>query len=130
MINSFLSQEFVALALIEAKIKFFAQSFITTSELNEFTIFMQQEFNKKETNIVIVHKLSREDFSINEGVITTTDGCCFNLNMLSDEILNILTDESLTLNFFIQIERSKLETLEKIQSQNSNSCTNNKVKRI
>lgn len=81
-------------------------------------------------NIVIIHKSSREDFSINEGVITTTDGCCFNLNMLSDEILNILTDESLTLNFFIQIERSKLETLEKFQSQNSNSCTNNKVQKI
>lgn len=127
MVSSFLSQEYVALALIKAKFQIFDESFASTSELNRFTTFMQQEFNKRKLDIVIVHKLGIEDFSVKNGIVTVTDRCCYDLDRLSDEILGILTDKSLVLKFFMEVEKGRVEILEKLQLQTSKSCTNDKM---
>ena len=111
MTDPFLPKEYVALALIEAKFRFFNENFATTIELNQFTEFMQRKFNERKLGIVIKHDLRLEDFNIKNGIVTITDRCCFNLKRLSNEILNILTDETLILEFFVNIETKKLEIL-------------------
>lgn len=123
MSNPFLSKEYVALALIKAKFQIFDESFATTSELNQFTLFMQQEFNERELGVVITHELGIEDFNVKGGVVTTTDSCCFDLDRLPDEILSILTDESLIINFFVKIETRRLEILKSFQSNVAQSNT-------
>jgi len=80
---------------------------------------MQQEFNKRELGI--------EDFNVKNGIVTVTDRCCYDLDRLSDETLGILTDKSLVLKFFMEVEKRRLEILEKLQLQTSKSCTNDKV---
>ncbi len=127
MTSPFLSQEYVALALIKAKFEIFDESFATTSELNQFTTFMQREFNERELGIVIVNKLGIEDFNVKGGIITVTDRCCYDLRRISDEILDILTDKSLTLKFFMRAEKRKLEILEELQQKNTESCTKDKM---
>ncbi len=116
MKNSFLSQSYVALALIKAKSQIFNEGFVTTSELNQFIIYMQREFNKRDLNIVIVNELNPEDFSIKDGIVTITDNCCYDLNSLSYKVLNVLTDVSLILDFFMKLEKEKIKTLEKLQT--------------
>lgn len=111
MSSPFLSKEYVALALIKAKSQIFHESFATTSELNQFTLFLQQQFNERELGVVITHELGITSFNVKGGVVTVTDRCCFDLDRLSDEILNILTDESLILDFFVKMETGRLEFL-------------------
>ena len=124
MSSPFLSKEYIALALIKAKFQIFDESFATTSELNQFILFMQQEFNERELGVVITHELGIEDFNVKDGVVTVTDRCCFDLDRLPDEILNILTDESLILNFFTKIETRRLEILKSFQPSAAQSSTN------
>lgn len=124
MSSTFLSKEYVALALIKAKFQIFDESFATTSELSQFILFMQHEFNERELGIVITHELGIEDFNIKGGVITITDRCCFDLDRLPDEILNILTDESLILKFFVKIETRRLEILKSFQLSSAQSGKN------
>lgn len=127
MTSPFLSQEYVALALIKAKFEIFGENFATTSELNQFNTFMQREFNERELGIAIVNRLDIEDFNIKCGIVTITDRCCYDLSRLSDEIEDILTDKSLIIKFFMRIEMKKLEILEDLQQKNTESCTNDKM---
>lgn len=127
MMSSFLSQEYVALALIKAKFEIFDESFVTTSELNQFTIFIQREFNERELGIAIVNKLSIEDFNVECGIVTVSDKCCYDLNRISDEILDVLTDKSLILKFFMIVENKKLEILKDLQQKNIESSTRDKI---
>ena len=87
---------------------------------------MQKEFNERKLGIVIKHDLCLEDFNIENGIVTITDRCCFNLDRLSNEILNILTDETLILKFFIEIEAKRLEILKSFPkySKAAQSSTN------
>lgn len=111
MSNPFLSKEYVALALIKAKSQIFNEDFATTSELNQFTSFMQKEFNERELGVAITYELDRIDFNVTNGIVTITDKCCLNLDWLPNEILDILTDESLISKFFVKIETRRLELL-------------------
>lgn len=114
--TQFLSREYVALALIEAKSKFFKEEFITTSEFNHFILFLQKKFNDENLNIIITsNSLNRIDFSVKKGIITLTDRCCYNLDNC---IVDILRDTNLLLSFFLTLEKEKLETLEKMSVEN------------
>lgn len=127
MTNPFLSQEYVALALIKRKDKIFGESFATMSELNQFTNFMQRKFNEQELGIAIVHKLDRDYFNVRNGIITVTDNCRDDLDMLPSKISNILTDGSLFLEFFMRLEKRRIEILERFQVENFKSCAKDKT---
>ncbi len=111
MASLFLSNDYVVLALIKAKYQIFYENFVTTTELNQFTVFMQQEFNAREFGVVIISELSRENFNVKNDIITVTDECCIDLDILPDKLMDVLTNESLILEFFIKIETRRLEIL-------------------
>lgn len=46
-----------------------------------------------------------------------SDNCAYNLDMLSREIYNILTDVNLIVEFFMTLESEKLNKLENIQQK-------------
>lgn len=126
MSNSFLSIGYVAMTLIKEKSKIFNENFVTISELNQFCHFMQKEFNNKDLGIAITSNLSREDFNVFSGIVIPSDRCCYDVDNLPNNIVNILMDQNLILQFFTELERRKLQTLENFYSENSKSCTKNK----
>lgn len=128
MLSLMLSKEYLVMALIKAKYKIFSESFITVSELVQFIHFMQKELNNRELSVVITSSnLSREDFNIVGNVIIPSEKCCFDVDRLHDDIKNILNDEKLILQFFIELESRKLKTLEILQTKTSKPCTENKL---
>ena len=127
MASSFLSIGYVAMVLIKEKSQIFGESFITMSELNQFRYFMQKEFNNKDLGIVITYNdLSREDFNIFGGVVIPSERCCYDVDYIRYDILNILTDENLILQFFTELENRKLKNLENLQANTYKSCAKDK----
>lgn len=116
MSTIFLSQEYVALVLIKGKENIFSENFITISELNQFSYYMQKEFNKNGVNVVIsTGKFNREDFNIINGIITIKEENIYNLNTVPVDIYKILTDKNLIINFFKQLEEEKITKLNRMQ---------------
>lgn len=116
MSTIFLSQEYVALVLIKGKENIFSENFITISELNQFSYYMQKEFNKNGVNVVIsTGKFNREDFNIINGIITIKEENVYNLNTVPVDIYKILTDKNLIINFFKQLEEEKIIKLNRMQ---------------
>lgn len=116
---SFLSSEYVVLALIQAKEQIFHEDFITMSEFIRFSYFLQQEFNNRKLEITVTsNSLSKEDFHIINSIIVKSDSCCYNLNILPIEMLDVLCDTDLIVNFFTQSENEKIKTLETVKEKN------------
>lgn len=116
MSTIFLSQEYVALVLIKEKEAIFCENFITTSELNQFSYYMQKEFNKNGLNVVIfTGNLSREDFNLVNGIIMINNECSYNLNTVPVDIFKVLTDKELIIKFFKQLEEEKITKLNRMQ---------------
>lgn len=107
----FLSQRYVTLALIKMKNKIFGEEFITLSELNQFTYFMQQKIYEKDKGVVIVPYLDTFNFSQREGIITANDNNSISLDELPRQVYEVLTDKSLALEFFMELERKKRNNL-------------------
>ena len=63
--------------------------------------------------MIISNTLSSEDFNIMGEVIMTSDICSFNLDMLPINLLKVLYNSNLIVNFLTQLENEKVETLEK-----------------
>lgn len=63
--------------------------------------------------MIISNTLSSEDFNIMGEVIMTSDTCSFNLDMLPINLLKVLYNSNLIVNFLTQLENGKVETLEK-----------------
>ena len=63
--------------------------------------------------MIISNTLSSEDFNIMGEVIMTSDTCSFNLDMLPINLLKVLYNSNLIVNFLTQLENEKVETLEK-----------------
>lgn len=127
MSTTFLSIGYVAMVLIKEKSLIFSENFITMSELNQFRYFMQKEFNNKDLDVAITsNDLSREDFNIFGGIVIPSERCCYDVDYIRNDILNILTDENLILQFFTELESRKLKTLENLQINISKSCTKGK----
>lgn len=105
MRNTFLAREYVALALIKTAKKHFHKDFITRSELNQFEVFLQQEFNDRQLNVIIKSDpLSSDDFIMLNDVIMTSHNCSFSLSLLPLDILTVLEDSNLIVNFLTQLE--------------------------
>ena len=116
MSTIFLSQEYVALVLIKGKENIFSENFITISELNQFSYYMQKEFNKNGVNSVIsTGNFNRENFNIINDVITIKKENVYNLNTVPVDIYKILTDKNLIINFFKQLEEEKIIKLNRMQ---------------
>ena len=125
MIAMFLLQEYVALALIKGKESIFGESFVTTSELNQFSYYVQKEFDKRDLNVVIsTGNLNREDFDTINGIIVLKNKCSYNLSTIPVDIFKVLTDRNLIVNFFKQLEEEKISRLNKLQLENG------KIKRL
>lgn len=108
----FLSKNYLALVLIEFKNKFFQENFTTLSEIGNFSQYLQKEINGRGLDIVIKSDyLSQYDFIIMNGVVIKGESCCYNLELLSDTILNLLYDEEFIINFFTCLENKKIELL-------------------
>lgn len=120
MNTRFLSKEYIAVALISSKNKIFHENFITMSELNQFEQFLQKEFDNNNLNIVITSDLlDSKSFNMSDGVITMSSNCSFNMHLLPIEILNILSDTNLIIDFFMKLEQEKIENLKKIRTATS-----------
>ena len=126
MENSFLAQGYIALSLIQTKKELFNEEFVTTSELSQFVQFMQMYFVKKRLAIAITSYLEEWDFQIQNGIITITDTCSFDLDRVliyhdlewnSVDIGSILKNMNLIVSFFIQLENRKLSILEEYKNK-------------
>lgn len=126
MESSFLSIGYLAMVLVEKKSQIFGENFITISELNQFRYFMQKEFNNRDLGIAIVANNLNLDFNIFGGVVMPSERCCYNVDYVRNDILNILTDDNLILQFFTEIENRKLKTLENLQSNICKPCEKEK----
>lgn len=126
MESSFLSIGYLAMALVEKKSQIFGENFITISELNQFSYFMQKEFNNRDLGIAIVANNLNLDFNIFGGVVMPSERCCYNVDYVRNDILNILTNDNLILQFFTEIENRKLKTLENLQSNVCKPCEKEK----
>ena len=114
-----LSKKYLATALIRGKYKIFNENFITISELNQFDHFMQKEFNNRNLGIVITSdSLNKEDFIIIDGIVIPSEKCCYDVNRLPYEILNILTDDNLIAKFFMELEQKRIKVIENLQEKN------------
>ena len=126
MESSFLSIGYLAMVLVEKKSQIFGENFITISELNQFRYFMQKEFNNRDLGIAIVTNNLNLDFNIFGGVVMPSERCCYNVDYVRNDILNILTDDNLIFQFFTEIENRKLKTLENLQSNFCKPCEKEK----
>lgn len=121
MSAEFISLNYIALSLIEAKYEFFREGFITRQELHRFRNYIQRFFIEKGVGFIIVdNELTQESFVLANGVIKVTERCCYDLNQLPSNIEKVLRDTNLILQFFIQLESEKLEILNQIQLENPN----------
>lgn len=113
---TFLPQEYVALVLIKAKEEIFVESFATTSEINQFSYYIQKEFNKKGVNTIIsTGNFNKEDFDIVNDIVIIKNSCAYDLDIIPVDILNILTDNKLIINFLKQLEKEKITKLNEIE---------------
>ncbi len=124
----FLSNDDIAIVLIEAKYKILGENFITPTELSQFTTFIQRKFDENGLDVIIrAEGLSKSDFTIENGVITKSKGCNNSLNCIPYyQLLVILMDENLFLQFFTELEVEKLKRLESMQLKKSQSVVKEK----
>lgn len=109
----FLQNDYTALALIDAKNKIFQENFITLSEFNQFNLSLQQEFHNRGLDVVVASGfLSKNDFTIINGIIMPTGECSCNIDRLPTDISTVLRDSQFITDFFIQQESNKLNVLE------------------
>ena len=124
----FLSNDDIAIALIEAKYKILGENFITPTELSQFTTFIQHKFDENGLDVIIrAEGLSESDFTIENGVIAKANECNNSFNCIPYyQLLVILMDENLFLQFFTELEVEKLKRLESMQLKKSQSIVKEK----
>ena len=123
-----LSRLYIVLALINAKNEIFHEDFATMSELNRFTLFMQSEFNSRNLGVAITHELDREvlDISMDGTFIKISNRCRSGLEMLSSNVLDVLTDKSLLAEFFTKLENDRLKEIEEFSETDIRTYKMNK----
>ena len=107
MEKKFLRREWIAAALAGAKSKIFGEYFITISELQQFSEFVQREFEKRKLDITIYGLIDNEDFVIKDGIIIVPES--WDICMLSNNYKSILSDENLLINFFAELKNKKVD---------------------
>ena len=109
-----IDNDFILLALINYKKETFDEKYTSLIELNKFTQYIQDEFNKRDLNVVIKTSGINEDcFRIIEMVLTKREDCYIDLDILPTDILNILTNKEIMSNFFLELENDKLLKIKK-----------------
>lgn len=114
--TQFLRNEWVALALLNAKKEILGEDVVTISELQQFSQFLQKYFNNEKLDIVIPFGLPDSNgFKVDNGIIIIPKS--WNLLMLPDDFQKTLFDSSLFINFFTELENKKLERLKKFKGK-------------
>ncbi len=110
METNFLRKEWIAVALANAKRVIFREDFVSISELQQFSEFLQCSFNNSNLDIVITHDLpNSEGFIIQNDIVIVPKN--WNIYMLPDEVKSVLLNENLFIKFFIDFENEKIERL-------------------
>ena len=113
------SRDYVALALIMAKRQVLYENFITIEELNEFERYLQNIFNEKGLNILVLfNTLNKNDFIIYNDVILKSDDCSINFSDAPIELISIFYDKNLFIDFYIRFEENKLANLNELKEEN------------
>lgn len=128
METKFLSNDIVAVVLINAKKIFFDDEFITISELNQFMSFLQQEFNENELDVVLVSNgLNMEDFKMVGDIIMKSNDCSVSLALLPLNIQMVLSDKRVLAKFFLNLEKERFELINKKFKEINKPITQNSI---
>lgn len=115
----YICRDYVALALIIAKRQVLYENFITIEELNEFERYLQNIFNEKGLNILVLfNTLNKNDFIIYNDVILKSDDCSINFSDAPIELISIFYDTNLFIDFYIRFEENKLANLNELKEEN------------
>lgn len=115
----YISRDYVALALIMAKRQVLYENYITIEELNEFERYLQNIFNEKGLNILVLfNSLNKNDFIIYNDVILKSDDCSINFSDAPIELIYIFYDTNLFIDFYIRFEENKLANLHELKEEN------------
>ena len=115
----YISRDYVALALIMAKRQVLYENFITIEELNEFERYLQNIFNEKGLNILVLfNSLNKNDFIVCNDVILKSDDCSINFSDAPIELISIFYDTNLFIDFYIRYEENKLANLNELKEEN------------
>ena len=115
----YISRDYVALALIIAKRQVLYENYITIDELNEFERYLQNIFNEKGLNILVLfNSLNKNDFIIYNDVILKSDDCSINFSDAPIEPISIFYDTNLFIDFYIRFEENKLANLNELKEEN------------
>ena len=115
----YISRDYVALALIMAKRQVLYENFITIEELNEFERYLQNIFNEKGLNILVLfNTLNKNDFIVCNDVILKSDDCSINFSDAPIELISIFYDTNLFIDFYIRFEENILSNLHELKEEN------------
>ena len=115
----YISRDYVALALIMAKRQVLYENFITIEELNEFERYLQNIFNEKGLNILVLfNSLNKNDFIVCNDVILKSDDCSINFSDAPIELISIFYDTNLFIDFYIKFEENRLTNLNELKEEN------------
>ena len=115
----YISRDYVALALIMAKRQVLYENYITIEELNEFERYLQNIFNEKGLNILVLfNSLNKNDFIVCNDVILKSDDCSINFSDAPIELIYIFYDTNLFIDFYIRFEENKLANLHELKEEN------------
>lgn len=115
----YISRDYVALALIMAKRQVLYENYITIEELNEFERYLQNIFNEKGLNILVLfNSLNKNDFIVCNDVILKSDDCSINFSDAPIEFISIFYDKNLFIDFYIRFEENKLANLNELKEEN------------
>ena len=115
----YISRDYVALALIIAKRQVLYENYITIEELNEFERYLQNIFNEKGLNIIVLfNSLNKNDFIIYNDVILKSDDCSINFSDVPIELISIFYDTDIFIDFYIRYEENKLANLHELKEEN------------
>ena len=115
----YISRDYVALALIMAKRQVLYENFITFDELNEFERYLQNIFNQKGLNILVLfNTLNKNDFIVCNDVILKSNYCSINFSDAPIELISIFCDTDIFIDFYIRYEEIKLANLNELKEEN------------
>lgn len=115
----YISRDYVALALIMAKRQVLYENFITFEELNEFERYLQNTFNEKGLNVLVLfNTLNKNDFIVCNDVILKSDDCSINFSDAPIELISIFYDTNLFIDFYIKFEENRLTNLNELKEEN------------
>lgn len=115
----YVNREYVALALLMIKNQLFYESFITLEELTEFQRYLQNIFNEKGLNILVLsNTLSKNDFIVYNDIIIKSEDCSINFSNAPIELISLFYNPNLFIDFYIKLEENKLANLNEFKEEN------------